>query len=121
MSINLQIEHGIPIPTATVRQGGNVTLLKQMSVGDSIYFEPKIAKKATRFYRVAKKLGYKIVIRRDEQGGMRLWRVTGEGLVSVPPTQDPPKKLTKVEQKRARDKAYKARKKQEKLDLGRNL
>jgi len=69
----LKIEKGIPIPTTTARKGNNVEQLKAMEPGDSVYFDAPIKKKATRFYRVAKRLGIKVVIR-VEGDGMRMWR-----------------------------------------------
>jgi hypothetical protein len=69
----LKIDKGVPIPTSTVRQGVNVSFLKSMEPGDSVFFDKDNIKKATRFYRVAKRLEIKIIIRR-EGDGMRMWR-----------------------------------------------
>jgi len=74
----LTIEKGIPIPSTKERKGENVELLRSMKPGDSVFFDAPIIKKATRFYRVAKKLGVAVVIRR-EGAGMRLWLVGEKG------------------------------------------
>jgi len=70
----LTIEKGIPIPSTKERKGENVELLRSMKPGDSVFFDAPIVKKATRFYRVAKKLNVNVIIRREGLG-MRLWLV----------------------------------------------
>jgi hypothetical protein len=75
-----EFDKGIAIPTTTARQGVNMDMLRAMPVGTSKWFSPKEQKRATRFYRVAKKLGITIVIRKvdktDPRGaGVRMWRV----------------------------------------------
>jgi len=77
MSIIFTIEKGVPVPPVTTRQGHNIALLKAMQPGDSVYFDAPIAKHAPRFYRVAKRLGIKIMVRKDA-AGMRLWRLDDE-------------------------------------------
>jgi hypothetical protein len=72
--MTLKIERDVPIPALTTRQGQNILLLKSMKVGDSVYFDAPIKAKAVRFYRVAKKLGVRVIIRKDREG-MRMWRV----------------------------------------------
>jgi hypothetical protein len=71
--MKLKVEKGVPLPAPTARQGSNIALLKSMQVGDSVFFDDPVATKAQRFYRVAQKLGIKIVIR-NVDGGKRLWR-----------------------------------------------
>ena len=73
----LTIEKGIPIPSTKERKGENVELLRSMKPGESVFFDAPIVKKATRFYRVAKKLNVNVIIRR-EGSGMRLWLVGGK-------------------------------------------
>lgn len=75
----LKIEDGIPIPTQTARKGTNIEQLRAMKVGQSVFFDAPIVKRATRFYRVAKHLGAKIVIRK-EGDGQRMW------LIALPTT-----------------------------------
>jgi hypothetical protein len=91
----LTIEKGIPIPSTKERKGENVELLRSMKPGDSVFFDAPIIKKATRFYRVAKKLGVAVVIRR-EGAGMRLWLVGDK-------TKDGVAKSVKVEKVRLGD------------------
>jgi hypothetical protein len=76
-------DEGVPIPTTTVRQGSNIELLKAMKVGQSYWWPIEEQKKATRFYRVAKKLAIGVIIRKvdasDKKGpGVRMWRVDKE-------------------------------------------
>jgi hypothetical protein len=73
----LKIEHGVPIPPISTRQGNNIRLLQAMKPGDSVFFDKPIEKKAVRLYRVAKKMGIKIAIRK-EAGGSRVWRMSGD-------------------------------------------
>lgn len=117
MSQAFAFDKSIPIPTTTVRQGVNITLLKAMSPGDSKWWPVADQKKATRFYRVAKRLGVPIVIRKvdenDPKGaGVRMWRVDGEGkgadpiaaaaAAAAPKTRKAPaKKAAKVAKKKA--------------------
>ena len=68
------IEKGIPVPTTTARKGNNIELLNTMEPGDSVFFDAPIKKKATRFYRTAKHLGIKVIIRKDGEG-MRMWKL----------------------------------------------
>lgn len=82
--LQLAIEDGIPIPPATTRQGSNITLLKSMKPGQSVFFGAADVKKATRFYRVAKKIGVPIVIRKVE-GGMRMWRIEAAVTMTLTP------------------------------------
>jgi len=79
VALNLVIEDGIPIPETTARQGKNIAFLKQMKPGQSTFFGPGDMKMANRFYRVAKKQGISIVIKKVE-GGMRMWRVASEAV-----------------------------------------
>jgi hypothetical protein len=90
----LTIEKGIPIPSTKERKGENVELLRSMKPGDSVFFDAPIIKKATRFYRVAKKLGVAVVIRR-EGAGMRLWLV-GNKTKEVAPSTTPTTKKGKA-------------------------
>ncbi len=83
MSVILTIEKGVPVPPVTTRQGHNIALLKAMAPGDSVYFDAPIAKHATRFYRVAKKLNKRIMIRKDGINGMRLWMLEDEPVAPV--------------------------------------
>lgn len=78
MNTIFTIETGVPVPPVTTRQGHNIALLKAMAPGDSVYFDAPIAKHATRFYRVAKKLRKQIMIRKDGISGMRLWMLGDE-------------------------------------------
>lgn len=78
----MKIEKGVPIPATTARSGDNMDLLRSMEVGDSVYFDAPIAHKATRFYRVAKKLNVSVLIRKDGEG-MRLWRTAGSEAARV--------------------------------------
>lgn len=80
MSPVFTFDKAVPIPTTTVRQGVNIDMLKSMDIGDSKWWPVGDEKKATRFYRVAKKLDIAIVIRKVGEGdprgaGIRLWRV----------------------------------------------
>jgi hypothetical protein len=139
--IPFEIEKGIPIPPTTVRTGSNINFLKSMVPGDSYFFKKEDVKKATRFYRVAKRLGIGIIIRKfidPKKGeGLRMWRVA-DGVKTIgeiaPSLADPinknapsfaalpvKKKLTKKQQqeaKRERDRRYRERKK---ADLGKNI
>ena len=81
----LTVEKGVPIPPVLVKQGANIALLTGMEVGDSVWWDLAEAKRAMRFYRVAKKLGLKILIRKvdenDPQGpGVRMWRMAEEAV-----------------------------------------
>src|SRR5271166_6529975 len=78
MGAQYQIEDGVPIPETTTRQGSNIVLLKSMKPGQSVFFGGADMKKATRFYRVAKKLGIPIEVHKVEEKGVvgqRMWRV----------------------------------------------
>jgi hypothetical protein len=68
-----QIDKGIPVPTNNY--GKNRELLKQLEVGDSIYFAEDNQSILSCYYNVAKRLGIKITIRRQPEGGCRLWRL----------------------------------------------
>ena len=88
MTNQYEFDKGVDIPATSARQGVNIDLLRAMPVGTSKWFGAKEVKKATRFYRVAKKLGITIVIRKvtkeDPRGaGVRMWRT--EGRVAVDP------------------------------------
>ena len=72
--MTMQIEKGVPIPQVTARAGKNVQLLRQMEVGDSVLFPNVESKKVMRFYRVAKNIGFKVLLRK-EGSGVRMWRV----------------------------------------------
>jgi hypothetical protein len=79
MTTTHEFDKGVEIPTASTRTGVNVDLLRAMPVGTSKWFSSKEQKRATRFYRVAKKLGIVILIRKvgkdDPRGaGVRMWR-----------------------------------------------
>lgn len=76
-----KIEKGIPLPETTQRTGHNIQLLNDMQPGDSVYIAD--AERAARFYRVAKKLGILIAIRREGKGA-RMWR-----LKDMPPPNVP--------------------------------
>jgi hypothetical protein len=74
------VEKNVPIPPVVTKQGVNVVMLAEMEPGDSRWWSSDDAKRTMRFYRVAKKLGIKILIRKvgseDPQGpGVRMWRV----------------------------------------------
>lgn len=101
----LKIEDGIPIPTQTARKGTNIEQLRAMKVGQSVFFDAPIAKRATRFYRVAKKLGAKIVIRKDGDG-QRLW-LTGLPGAAVKENSPIITQLTKTTKKKVVKKAKK--------------
>lgn len=60
-----QIDKGIPVPTQNY--GKNRELLKQLEVGDSIYFSEDYQRILNGFYNVAKRLGIKIAIRRQPE------------------------------------------------------
>ena len=82
MKSSYEFEKGVEIPAAAARSGVNIDLLRAMPVGVSIWFSTKDAKKVTRFYRVAKKLGVTILIRKvgreDPKGsGVRMWKMAG--------------------------------------------
>jgi hypothetical protein len=110
-----EFDKGIDIPATSARTGVNVDLLRAMPVGTSKWFSPKEVKKATRFYRVAKKLGMTILIRKvtkeDPRGaGVRMWRT--EGRVALDPIAAAEKKATKRSAPKAKAKAKpKAKKK----------
>lgn len=70
----LQIRKNVPMPEPTARVGVNMQLLQSMDEGDSVFFDSPIAKKASRFYRVATKLGYTIALRK-EKDGIAMWVV----------------------------------------------
>jgi hypothetical protein len=77
-----EFDKAIPIPTSVERVGVNIELLRAMQPGESQWWSEADAKKAARFYRVAKKLGVPIVIRKvgktDPRGaGVRMWRREG--------------------------------------------
>jgi len=83
-------DKGVAIPNAVERVGVNIEMLKAMEPGESKWWSPDEAKKAARFYRVAKKLGIPIIIRKvgakDPRGeGVRLWRNDGEIVVAADP------------------------------------
>lgn len=96
--MDLVIQHGVPIPEGQERSGSNMELLRKMDIGDSVFFDAPIAKNATRFYRVAKKLGIHILIRK-EGAGQRMWRVApnGEAKEKKPAA---PKKVAKPKAKK---------------------
>ena len=76
-----EFDKDVPIPTSTARSGINIEMLKAMEPGESRWWPVEELPKATRFYRVAKKLDMSIVVRKvgstDPRGpGVRLWRVT---------------------------------------------
>lgn len=84
-----EFDKAVPIPTAVERVGVNIELLRAMQPGESKWWSVEDAKKASRFYRVAKKLNIPIVIRKvganDPRGpGMRMWRNEG-GAAPVDP------------------------------------
>jgi hypothetical protein len=90
MKILYDFEKGIEVPAAAARSGVNIDLLRAMPVGVSIWFSTKDAKKVTRFYRVAKKLGVTILIRKvgreDPKGtGVRMWKMANGGKKSLDP------------------------------------
>lgn len=89
------VEQNVPIPPVAARQGHNIALLKALQPGESIYFDAPIAKRATRFYRVAKKLNIQVMIRKD-QGGMRLWRLPDDMVMHQPPRAAKPAKAKVV-------------------------
>ena len=68
-----QIDKGIPVPQQNY--GKNRELLKQLEVGDSIYFAQDNQRILNGYYNVAKRLGIKISIRKQSEGGCRLWRL----------------------------------------------
>ena len=68
-----QIDKGIPIPQQNY--GKNRELLKQLEVGDSIYFAQDNQRILNGYYNVAKRLSIKISIRKQSEGGCRLWRL----------------------------------------------
>lgn len=75
-------DKGVPVPTAVERVGVNIEMLKAMEPGESKWWSEEEAKKAARFYRVAKRLGIPILIRKvgakDPRGvGVRMWRNDG--------------------------------------------
>jgi hypothetical protein len=75
-----EFDSDVPVPTTTVRLGSNIELLKGMTVGQSKWWPLEDMKKATRFYRVAKKLKLGIMVRKvdaeDPRGeGVRMWRI----------------------------------------------
>jgi len=77
-----EFDKAVPIPTSVERLGVNIEMLRAMQPGESKWWDETEAKKAARFYRVAKKQGIPIVIRKvgktDPRGpGVRMWR--GEG------------------------------------------
>lgn len=82
---SLEIRDDIPIPTALPpKSGKNMDLLRSMKPGDSIHWQLKDEERAGRFYRVAKRMGIRIMIRRvngdDPEGvGVRMWRLPDEG------------------------------------------
>jgi len=114
----MEFDKEVPIPTSVERVGVNIELLRAMEVGDSKWWSEEDAGKAARFYRVAKKLGIKVLIRKvgkaDPRGaGTRMWRLEG-GPAAVAPA-DPlaaaaaaatravkPKRVVKVAKKAAK-------------------
>lgn len=79
--MDYDFDKGIPVPTTVERVGVNIELLKAMPVGESKWWPEDETKRAARFYRVAKKLGIGILIRKvgssDPRGpGVRMWRTT---------------------------------------------
>jgi hypothetical protein len=78
--MTFEFDKGVTIPTSFERGGVNMDMLKAMAIGDSVWWPASDYKKATRFYRVAKRLGIPIVVRKvgatDTRGaGVRMWRV----------------------------------------------
>lgn len=74
------VEKGVPIPPIVTKPGANVSLLSEMEPGDSRWWPLTDAKRVMRFYRVAKKMNIKILMRKvgedDPQGpGVRMWRI----------------------------------------------
>jgi hypothetical protein len=104
----MQIRNGVPIPEAKARAGSNMQLLAKMKVGDSVYFDEPISKKAQRFYRVASRLGCRIVLRK-EGDGIAMWKTTEcTNPITVSVTNgsgDAPKKATKKRAAPAKKKA----------------
>jgi len=68
----LEIEKNIPIPES--RSGKNIRLLEKLGVGDSVYFNQDSTSVFRKYYNPAKRMGIKIVIRKQPDGGCRLWR-----------------------------------------------
>jgi hypothetical protein len=96
----LKIEKGVPVPPVAVRVGGNEKLLQEMEIGDSVFFDKPIAARATRLYRVAKRMGLKIVLRKEPHG-TRVWMM-GPMDTSNAPVANTGKAPTKATGKRAR-------------------
>jgi hypothetical protein len=111
MDAFLKIEKNIPVPTSSARKGHNIELLRQMQPGDSVFFDAPILKKATRFYRVAKQLKVKVIIRK-EGNGMRMWRMPDdyEGASTAPVSKPHNSASSKAAKKRSTSKESAARK-----------
>lgn len=79
-----EIRTDIPIPTAhPPKTGRNIEFLRAMSPGDSAHWPLGEEEKALRFYRVAKKIRARVMIRKvgeeDPDGpGTRMWRLADE-------------------------------------------
>lgn len=70
----MHIDQGIPIPPPRYR---NITqelarTILQLHTGDSVAVNDRW--RAQYAYRVAKRSGFRIVTRKDEKGGWRIWR-----------------------------------------------
>jgi hypothetical protein len=94
----------VPIPTTVERVGVNIEMLKAMEPGDSKWWSEADAKKAARFYRVAKKLGIPILIRKvgaaDKRGpGVRMWRNDGGIVVPADPIAQAAEKAARAVKK----------------------
>jgi hypothetical protein len=79
----VKIDKRIPIPPPKQREGRNVAVLRAMKPGDSVWWPPEQGKFALRFYRVAVRIGVKILIRKvdetDPNGeGVRMWLLDNE-------------------------------------------
>lgn len=74
---NLKIEPGIPIPEIVGRgaEGKNISLLRKMNIGDSVFFSGKHGRSLRNRYRVAAEvLNFKLSFRTLDDG-VRMWRV----------------------------------------------
>lgn len=76
----LSIERGVPMPPAKIFKEGSawLPLLKQMQVGDSVFFADATLTQLGYARSIAKKHDFKISIR-AVTGGVRLWRVAAPG------------------------------------------
>jgi hypothetical protein len=78
---DVKVTKNIPIPALPVRPPGkNMRQLSSMEIGDSIWKPTSEEKTLLRYYRVAKMIGAKILIRKvgpdDPEGpGVRMWRI----------------------------------------------